>query len=47
MQEKKALIKAYTFLTSPVSCVAEYQPRQRVVNLSITKNRVRKALLCQ
>ena len=47
MQEKEALVRAYAFPTPPVFCGAEYQPRQGVAHLSITKNSVGKALLCQ
>ena len=47
MQEKEALVRAHAFPTPPVFCGAEYQPRQGAAHLSITKNSVGKALLCQ
>lgn len=47
MQEKKALIKVNTFSTLFIFCGVEYQPKQEAVYLSIAKNNIKKALLCQ
>ena len=47
MQDKEALVRAHAFSTPPVFYGIEYEPRQGTAYLSVTKDSVGKALLCQ
>ena len=47
MQDKKALVRIYAFPSPPPFDRIEYEPGQRTAHLSITKDSVGKALLCQ
>lgn len=46
MQEKQALIRAYTFFISLIFCSIENQRRQNVVHLLIIKSSIGKILVC-
>lgn len=47
MQDKEKLVRAHAFPPSPAFHGSEYKPGQGVVHLSISKEDVGKALLCQ
>lgn len=47
MQDKEALVRANAFPPPPIFHGTEYEPKQGTAHLSITKNSVGKALLCQ
>ncbi len=47
MQDKKALVRIYAFPLPPSFYGMEYEPGQGTAHLSVTKDSVGKALLCQ
>ena len=47
MQDKEALVRAHAFPPPPVIYGIEYEPGQGTAHLSVTKDSVGKALLCQ
>lgn len=47
MQDKEALVRIHAFPLPPPLYKLEYEPRQETTYLSVTKDIVGKALLCQ
>ena len=47
MKDKGALVRTNAFPQPPISHGLEYKPKQKTAHLSIRKNNVAKAFLCQ